>query len=95
MDSPAEQKMIGMLDALASGLVEFQSKFNGFRAEFDQFRTETSANFNQFRAEMNDFRAETSRNFNRIERRLDNHEDRIEQLEQLEPRIARLEQSAT
>ena len=95
MDAGAERKIIGMLDVLANGLVEFRLEFDGFRAEFDQFRTETSANVNQFRAEMNDFRAETSANFNRVERRLDNHENRIEQLEQLEPRIARLEQSAT
>jgi len=85
MDSPAEQKMIGMLDVLANGLVEFRSEFGAFRAE-------TSENFKQLRTEVNDFRAETSENFNRIERRRDNHENR---LEQLEPRIARLEQSAT
>jgi len=67
MDSTSEQKIIGMLDVLASGLVEFRSEFDGFRSEFNRFRTEmyefraeTSANFNQFRAEMNDFRAETS-----------------------------------
>jgi hypothetical protein len=74
MDSPAEQKMIGMLDVLANGLV-------GFRSEFDAFRAETSENFKQLRTEMNDFRAETSANFNRIERRLDNHETRLENLE--------------
>jgi len=31
---------------------------------------------------MYDFRAETSANFNRLERRLDNHETRIENVEQ-------------
>lgn len=44
------------------------------------FRSE----FVDFRAEMYDFRKETSANFNRIERRLDNHESRIEQLERLQ-----------
>jgi len=83
MDAGAEQKIIGMLDVLANGLVEFRSEFDGFRAEFNDFRTE-----------MYEFRAETSENFNRIERRLDNHEKRIEHVVQLEPRVERLEQAS-
>lgn len=63
MESNVERKIIGMLDVLASGLVDFRTEFTNFRTE------------------MYEFHAETSANFNRIERRLDNHETRIESLE--------------
>jgi hypothetical protein len=67
MDANAEKRMFSMLDVLANGLAELRLEFIGFRSEV--------------RTEIAEFRAETSANFNRIERRLDNHEARITNLE--------------
>jgi hypothetical protein len=40
MNSPVEQRIIGMLDALIRELVDFRSEFAAFRAEMNKFFAE-------------------------------------------------------
>jgi len=71
MESHVEKKILGLLDVIALGVTELRGDV-----------TELRSDVRGLHSEMVDFRAETSVNSNRIERRLDNHETRIEALEQ-------------
>ncbi|MBD5656550.1 MAG: hypothetical protein IAI50_15415 [Candidatus Eremiobacteraeota bacterium] len=71
MESRVEKKILGLLDVIALEVTELRGDVTVLRSDVTGLRSE-----------MVEFRAETSANFNRIERRLDNHETRIEVLEQ-------------
>ena len=82
-----EKKILGLLDVIALEVTELRGNVTELRGDVTELRgdvTELRGDVTAIRDELGAFRAETSENFNRIERRIDNHETRIEALERRE-----------
>ena len=81
MESRVEKKILGLLDVIALEVTELRGAVTELRGDVTELRgdvRELRGDVGAIREDLATFRVETSQNFNRIERRLDNHETRIE-----------------
>jgi len=79
MESNFENKVLGSLDVIALEVTALRVDVTELRSDVTELRSDVT----ELRTDLAAFRTETSQNFNRIDRRLDNHEMRIETLASL------------